>query len=136
MRKFAGYIPDPQEADLFGQHAVKLLKRALEIGYDAAIHEELASPTWDDPDWCRMIVARSQGQVPVFQADDSVTFRCHKCLDTGLIELAPVLHFGAPCRSARWCDPCPWRLWARAQWLKKQEAEGARRGGRLRDGLD
>lgn len=137
FRKLDSFIPGADEADIFGQHAVKLMRRTLEIGYEAAIREEADNPTstWDDPDWCRMIAARLGGQVPTFDEDTSVTFRCHKCRDTGFIHLEPIQRFGSTYQVARVCDPCHWRLWNKAQWLKQQEREGPSKRGRLRGGL-
>lgn len=132
FRKVDSLLPEAASDDIFGQHAVKLISRALKIGYQAAIDEELASPTWDDPDWCRMIVARSQGQTPKFPDDERITFRCPQCRDTGFIEQPDSHRYGPACRVHSRCDPCAYRLWAKAQWLRKQEVEGVRRVGRFK----
>jgi hypothetical protein len=132
VRRLDSLLPEAQAGDEFGQHAVVLMKRAAEIGYEKAIAEELANPTWDDPDWCRMTVARANGQVPVFPEDESVTFRCHRCRDTGTIMLPPIEKHGSIYQMARECNPCTWRMWAKAQWQKQQEREG-RGGNRSRE---
>jgi hypothetical protein len=123
MRKLDSFIPEAAEADIFGQHAVALMKRTLEVGYDAAIAEELANPTWDDPDWCRMIVARSRGQAPRFSEDTSITFRCWRCKDTGFIERPTIVKHGTTYPVFAVCDPCAWRLWAKREWEEKQARE-------------
>jgi len=133
FRKVDSLLPEAGADDVFGQHAVKLMKRAAQIGYDEAIQEELESPTWDDPDWCRMIAARASGQVPVFSDDDRVTFRCPKCKDTGFVHHEDAPRFGSTYRVAAFCDPCAWRMTAKAEWLRKQEREAPRGSGRLRD---
>lgn len=135
MRRSDVFVPQAEEGDEFGQHAVKAMRRIQEIGYQGWLEEEAANPSWADADWCRMVVARLNGQVPRFTEDDSITFRCRKCKDTGFVEGADLRRHGVTHRTSAWCEPCAWRLWAKAQWLKKQEQEGPRRGRKLRDGI-
>lgn len=135
MRRLDGLIPGAAEHDEFGKHCVKLLKRALELNsMDAALKEEILNPTWDDPDWCRMIVARTHGLEPIFQHDDTVLLRCSKCGDTGYIVRDEVQRNGQMVRLSRRCDPCAFMRWLATQYEARQEREGAaKRRSRLGD---
>jgi hypothetical protein len=148
FRKIDSLIPEASEEDIFGQHAVAAMRRILEIGeeakkrgekvdaYSAWLQEEVISPSWDDPDWCAMIAARLSDQVHTFPDDETITFRCHRCRDTGMYLIPSINKHGSVYEVSRWCEPCPWRLWAKAQWLKKKETEGWTRRGRLREGAE
>jgi len=131
FKKLDSLIPEATADDVFGNHAAKAMRTVLKRGYTGWLQSEVDNPTWNDPDWCRMIVCRAAGVVPDFPEDETVTFRCQHCRDTGFVMLEPVRFLGQPCRVARECNPCTWRLWAKAQWLKKAERDGTTRRGRL-----
>ena len=132
MRRLDSLIPEASSDDIFGQHAVAAMKRCMKVGYKTWLAEELNHPSWDDPDWCRMIVARSAGDVPRFAEDESVTFRCSQCRDTGFVHLDPLRRFGSSYQVSRECQPCAWRFYAKNEWTRKQEREGVRGRGRGR----
>lgn len=138
MARRDSLIPEAHQEDVFGQHAAKAMKRILDVGWQAWIEGELASPSWGDRDWCRMILALSQGQEAKFE--ETRTYLCPKCKDTGSVVCLPADHYGVPVQVGKRCpDPCAWRMRAKSDYDAKQEQEtGRRRRGRLDDelGLD
>lgn len=128
-------IPKALEDDVFGQHAVKAMRRILKVGWQEWIEGELTKPSWEDADWCRMIIALSQGQEARFSEDR--LYRCPKCKDTGSIVCVPAKMYGSIYQVGKRCDPCAWRVWAKGQWEKRQEIETGRKyRGRLDEELD
>ncbi len=76
-------IDDIKPPDPFGQAAIGLCRRILRVGYDKALADELKKPTFDDPEWCRMIVALSAGKTITFE--DGRTYRCPACRDRAVL---------------------------------------------------
>lgn len=51
-----GKPPAPDPADDYGLHACALMRKMGKMGVKEAIQHEIANPSWDDSDWCRMVV--------------------------------------------------------------------------------
>lgn len=56
MKPLESEIPQPDETDEYGLHACALMRKMATMGVGAALDAELAQPSWDDPQWCRLIV--------------------------------------------------------------------------------
>jgi len=124
MRDLSSVIPPARQDDEFGQHACAAMLKISRVGYKRWLEDELAEPSWQDKDWCRMVVALSQGKLADFGDDPNQTYRCAKCKDTGLEFKPDFIRGRSRYQVTKWCDPCAWRMWARANWKQKQDAEG------------
>ena len=49
-------VPEASRTDEYGLHAVAFMRKILTMGRAKAIQHEIEHPSWDDPEWCRMIV--------------------------------------------------------------------------------
>jgi len=49
-------VPQAEQGDEYGQHVCALMGRMAKLGVKAALEAEIAKPSWDDPDYCRMVV--------------------------------------------------------------------------------
>jgi hypothetical protein len=109
------------------------MRRINQVGFDAAVQEEIEHPTWENADWARMLVAFATGTPTKWATEDERTYRCPRCKDSGFLPIEDVERGGSIYAVTTRCDPCAWRLWAKAEWLRKQEREGSSRSSRLRE---
>lgn len=136
FRKVGSLVPEATEDDTFGQHACRAMRQISQMGYKKWLETELSTPSWDDPDWCRMVLALSQDRYADLPSREDVSFRCPKCQDTGLVRKPTFYRGDSAYQVTEFCSPCNWRLWAKAEWKKRQSYEQGSRAGRLDDLLD